>query len=1823
MQKYHSKHENIAKQTQFRTWKKGKSWLYAASILTVLTGGAAASSVVTPDTVTASADTVTPAAYRPAGEATGPGSVVSSEVAANASSYYAAASSALSGTDSDGVHSSGASDIVSSANDKAADANSYISSSTGSLSSGASSVASGTLDDWNNAASSFVSAASSNTTTNSLSSAVSNYQNALDSANSYNVANNIKTSGGANSEYAATYSDGSGNTYSSNAVSQYQSAVDSYSTAVHNYYNSAVATLDKNATLSGWYDTLTADKNILNAYDSDSAANTPAGALKSDSSAFATALSGLNSLVSASGASNFFSSAAASVAAAGSDVATYDYSSAYSLAVVRLQTTANQVLTQYQTDYGTYITAAEQYAQDSNTAKAAGYNGTVTALTDSATQQINFDTAWGNASQTIKDFTTSANTNGTLMNDNAQIMADYEVASLAYTDFSNAATQQNTDLVTLTDIVTNFPMSASTSGETTATDTLTSWESQYTAAIHALQSDVAKTEYYQGIYNDKLAAYNDDATDPLYPSDNPTLPTATGNTAADYLNKIQTGLGTIDAAQNGTVSADAAQVLTNYETDFTKYNQDFQTYLTALATYQSDYETAYTNAMQNNQAAPALPTPPTAPNLADYFNGTVTGTTAITGDIPTAAVTYLTNQLQQDQYNLVSASYDQLQTDINALIHTINDFKATNAPSYAQITSILNTYNGLTELSLDNIKDLLSLPTLCDSLSSAIAQLIAAEPALIKTVQADLGAYLSSATIYNTYNGWDGSTGLTTTPYLTWNIKNPLYTLNQALRQYGVNNFSGQTPNGGVLNNLSALDTIYSSLYNSNNVPGAWAITENYSGLASGYQDWLLAEINAANPGLNATTLLDPDLWNDFYAVNGFANPNAPTQAGVVQNPVPLTPLTPPDLNTGYTGTTSDEMTTNAPTQPNTPAYKTPNLAASLVLCETVTVTPPIYGTLQAPPTAPNLMLNAVYPPAVTTLPTAPEAPTSPTLGTLLPAPSVPSLNLPTPPTMPSLTIPSVPTPPSLSLPAIPIPPALDLPTDANAPKLTLPTAPTPPTPPVLGQLPEVPTAPSLDLPTPPTPPTISLPSAPTPPTLTNPNVTIPALPALPSFTPVDDMPAPSKAVTNGSTSINGQTTDPSILWDWIISQQTNGAPTTYSDFENYVAAVSAWKEQVAQVISVYQKQVADADGAYDADTAAIATYLTAYQTYSENYDTAVSGYNTAWTTYDSAYQIYESSYDAAVTKYQSEFNDYKQAQSDYESQYESVVSAYQSAWSAYVSAYGDYQNAYEKAVSDYTTAWATYVSAHNDYAGKYDAEVSAYTSAWTQYLTQFSQYSEDYDTAVSQYESDWTNYDTDYQTYKTGYDSAVSNYNNDWNTYDVAYQAYTIDYATAVGNYNSTWTKYLSDYSTYSSTYDSVTGTYEGDWTAYDATYQTYKTAWKAYDSAYQQLVTDSYDMTDFTETPLVAEETKTTYADKVTQETKETPAAMSDEATKADIPTLSDEAAKDSIADKTTEAEKANIPEKSTLAEEATIPDKEDKASEATIEPMTDGPSADLSADSSLVPEAIKESLADKDAEQTLTQGDRPIVQEIAVPDTPDTDAGDYLYTSDIILDTFDTTQIILPTDVSQITVHDKYGNLVSPDQYTVTITDVDATHKLVTITFASSFVLSDRFYNNTLTVSIPTHSTWAIAGLGPDYDNTAYTITTSPKGKTKQPTNTVHVRPVLPNTPPTVPPVAPPETPNIPEKPNLPNSPRIPQVPKVPNQPMIPRKPTLSLTSSRLKIPEPLKYVPVGKILPHTGDNSDSSLTIYGGAALIGFIGLEIYSLKRRKKSTVKKS
>lgn len=120
MQKYHSKHENIAKQTQFRTWKKGKSWLYAASILTVLTGGAAASSVVTPDSVTASADTVTPAAYRPAGEATGPGSVVSSEVAANASSYYAAASSALSGTDSDGVHSSGASDIVSSANDKAA-----------------------------------------------------------------------------------------------------------------------------------------------------------------------------------------------------------------------------------------------------------------------------------------------------------------------------------------------------------------------------------------------------------------------------------------------------------------------------------------------------------------------------------------------------------------------------------------------------------------------------------------------------------------------------------------------------------------------------------------------------------------------------------------------------------------------------------------------------------------------------------------------------------------------------------------------------------------------------------------------------------------------------------------------------------------------------------------------------------------------------------------------------------------------------------------------------------------------------------------------------------------------------------------------------------------------------------------------------------------------------------------------------------------------------------------------------------------------------------------------------------------------------------------------------------------------------------------------------------------------------------------------------------------------------------------------------------------------------------------------------------------------
>ena len=180
----------------------------------------------------------------------------------------------------------------------------------------------------------------------------------------------------------------------------------------------------------------------------------------------------------------------------------------------------------------------------------------------------------------------------------------------------------------------------------------------------------------------------------------------------------------------------------------------------------------------------------------------------------------------------------------------------------------------------------------------------------------------------------------------------------------------------------------------------------------------------------------------------------------------------------------------------------------------------------------------------------------------------------------------------------------------------------------------------------------------------------------------------------------------------------------------------------------------------------------------------------------------------------------------------------------------------------------------------------------------------------------------------------------------------------------------------------------------------------------------------------------------------------------------------------------------------------------------------------------------------------------------------------------------------------MHDKYGNLVSPDQYTVTITDVDATQKLVTIAFASCFVLSDRFYNNTLTVSIPTHSTWAIAGLGPDYDNTTYTITTSPKGKTKQPTNTVHVRPVLPNTPPTAPPVAPPEAPNIPEKPNQPNSPIIPQVPKVPNQPMIPKKPILSLTSIRLKTPESLKYVPVGKILPHTGDNSDSSLTYTEG-------------------------
>ncbi len=52
-----------------------------------------------------------------------------------------------------------------------------------------------------------------------------------------------------------------------------------------------------------------------------------------------------------------------------------------------------------------------------------------------------------------------------------------------------------------------------------------------------------------------------------------------------------------------------------------------------------------------------------------------------------------------------------------------------------------------------------------------------------------------------------------------------------------------------------------------------------------------------------------------------------------------------------------------------------------------------------------------------------------------------------------------------------------------------------------------------------------------------------------------------------------------------LFPSRRNGAPTTYSDFENYVAAVSAWKEQVAQVISVYQKQVADADGAYDADT--------------------------------------------------------------------------------------------------------------------------------------------------------------------------------------------------------------------------------------------------------------------------------------------------------------------------------------------------------------------------------------------------------------------------------------------------------------------------------------------------------------------------------------------------------------------------------------------------------------------------------------------------------------
>lgn len=159
---------------------------------------------------------------------------------------------------------------------------------------------------------------------------------------------------------------------------------------------------------------------------------------------------------------------------------------------------------------------------------------------------------------------------------------------------------------------------------------------------------------------------------------------------------------------------------------------------------------------------------------------------------------------------------------------------------------------------------------------------------------------------------------------------------------------------------------------------------------------------------------------------------------------------------------------------------------------------------------------------------------------------------------------------------------------------------------------------------------------------------------AFPSYKALKQKSRPVKDVLDGATkrSIAGDKTLTDVTWLWEVAQRLDAKDTAYSDFQDYVAEVTA----IAAENEAIQARNEAKKAKYDSD---YATYEADYEDYSlavKTYNARIAKNQAAWSTYETAW-----------SRYVTDFKDYQDAYANYEEKYDQ----YQAAWQEYLAAGG------------------------------------------------------------------------------------------------------------------------------------------------------------------------------------------------------------------------------------------------------------------------------------------------------------------------------------------------------------------------------------------------------------------------------------------------------------------------------------------------------------------------------------------------------------------------